>query len=300
MNSIISNDNLGTTKNWKFLRDDLLSIFAADDARLLEKYDNDEQMDKLFDELAKEYLDNFTVSGFCIDAEDNVSDVLEMIMALSSLVCHPFGWGVDIIYDKDGHFDMIRPHRINFSHRPHVFMIDVSNSGDNYTKEFVEILDEYMTLWGYGRMDLVYENRLVYINKVEYSSKTKEATNIRDSVNNNLYTVRFNPYTFKHQPDIDNINKAIVTLFKTEMDTSCNTESEVFDILFTGEKSVDEEIRYTVLRLCDALSDVPRILPTDTQKFSSSSIETTETENGLRVTITTVIKNRVKILLPYE
>ena len=36
MNSIISNDNLGTTKNWKFLRDDLLSIFAADDARLLE------------------------------------------------------------------------------------------------------------------------------------------------------------------------------------------------------------------------------------------------------------------------
>lgn len=296
MNSIISNDNLGTTKNWKFLRDDLLSIFAADDARLLEKYDNDEQMDKLFDELAEEYLDNFTVSSFCIDAEDNVSDVLEMIMALSALCCHPFGWGVDIKYDENGHFDMICPHRINLSLRPHVFMIDVSNSGDNYTKEFVEILDEYMTLWGYGRMDLVYENRLVYIDKVEYSSKTKEATNIRDSVNNNLYTVRFDPYTFKHQHDIDTINKAIVTLFKTEMDTSCNTESEVFDILFTGEKSVDEEIRYTVLRLCDTLSDVPRILPADTQKYSSSSIETTETENGLRVAITTVIKNRVKIL----
>ena len=31
MNSIINKDNLGTTKDWKFLRDDLISIFAADE-----------------------------------------------------------------------------------------------------------------------------------------------------------------------------------------------------------------------------------------------------------------------------
>ena len=78
MNSIFDRDNLGTTKNWKFLRDDLISIFAADDDRFNKEYKNGE-IEQVFDQMAEEYLDGFTVSGFCLDANDSVTDVVTLI-----------------------------------------------------------------------------------------------------------------------------------------------------------------------------------------------------------------------------
>ena len=134
MNSIISNDNLGTTKNWKFLRDDLLSIFAADDDRLNKEYENGE-IEIVFDEMAKDYLDDWAVSGFCIDEEDNVTDALELVMALSSasiLNRHPFRWEPELHLHDDSFL-----HNEDFDHDPPtIFMIDTSNAGDNYNDEF--------------------------------------------------------------------------------------------------------------------------------------------------------------------
>lgn len=197
MNSILNKDNLGATKDWKFLRNDLLSIFAADDPRLLDKYDNDEQMDKLFDKLAEEYLDGYTVSGFCLDANDSVIDVVTLITVLagsSIYSIHPFGWDSIMEYDDEGNLRNILRPDVPCS-VPDVFMIDFSRA-ENFNEEFKRTLDEYMTLFGYGHMDTVYEQRLVYVFKLSYAFKTKETADIIDSVNNNFYTLKFDPYNF--------------------------------------------------------------------------------------------------------
>lgn len=197
MNSIINRDNLGTTKDWKFLRDDLISIFAADDSRLLEEYENGE-IEQVFDKMAEEYLYGHTVSGFCLDANDSVIDVVTLITVLAGASIyniHPFGWDLRIGYDDEGNLSTIlRPDNPPCG-VPDVFMIDFSKA-ENFNEEFKRTLDEYMTLFGYGHMDTVYEQRLVYIFKLSYAYKTKKTADIIDSVNNRFYTLKFDPYNF--------------------------------------------------------------------------------------------------------
>lgn len=196
MNSILNKDNLGATKDWKFLRNDLVSIFAADDPRLLGEYENGE-IEQVFDQMAKEYLDGYTVSGFCLDANDSVIDVVTLITVLagSSIYgIHPFGWDSIMEYDEEGNLcNILRPD-VPCS-VPDVFMIDFSRA-ENFNEEFKRTLDEYMTLFGYGHMDTVYEQRLVYVFKLSYAFKTKDTADIIDSVNNNFYTLKFDPYNF--------------------------------------------------------------------------------------------------------
>ena len=196
MNSILNKDNLGATKDWKFLRDDLISIFAADDPRLLEEYENGE-IEHVFDQMAKEYLDGYTVSGFCLDANDSVIDVVTLITVLaraSIYSIHPFGWDSIMEYDDEGNLiNILRPDVP--CNVPDVFMIDFSKA-ENFNEEFKRTLDEYMTLFGYGHMDTVYEQRLVYVFKLSYAFKTKDTADIIDSVNNNFYTLKFDPYNF--------------------------------------------------------------------------------------------------------
>lgn len=241
MNSIINNDNLGTTKNWKFLRDDLLSIFAADDSRLLDKYDNDEQMDKLFDELAEEYLDDWAVSGFCIDEEDNVTDVLELVMALSSasiLNRHPFHWEPEL-HPHDSFLD-----NDDFKHAPPtLFMIDTSNAGENYTDDFVKTLDTYFTIMGYGHMDIVYENRLVYINKSKYAAKVKNAADIKDGISDK-YVVKFEPYSFSLFTDsIDLTKRMVYGVLINELEIArCSNAPTPWKLIYTGNKQFDDEV----------------------------------------------------------
>jgi hypothetical protein len=196
MNSILNKDNLGTTKNWKFLRDDLLSIFAADDDRLNKEYENGE-IEQVFDQMAEEYLDGFTVSGFCLDANDSIIDVVTLITVLAGASIyniHPFGWHTIMEYDDEGNIRNILKPNTPCS-VPDIFMIDFSRA-ENFNEEFKRTLDEYMTLFGYGHMDTVYEQRLVYIFKLSYAFKTKETLDIIDSVNNRFYTLKFDPYKF--------------------------------------------------------------------------------------------------------
>jgi len=196
MNSILNKVNLGTTKDWKFLRDDLLSIFAADDDRLNKEYENGE-IEQVFDQMAEEYLDGCTVSGFCLDANDSIIDVVTLITILagaSIYKIHPFGWDTIMEYDDEGNIrNILKPNTP--SSVPDIFMIDFSRA-ENFNEEFKRTLDEYMTLFGYGHMDTVYEQRLVYIFKLSYAFKTKETSDIIDSVNNSLYTLKFDPYKF--------------------------------------------------------------------------------------------------------
>lgn len=196
MNSILNKDNLGATKDWKFLRDELISIFAADDPRFLEEYENGE-IEQVFDQMAEEYLDGYTVSGFCLDANDSIIDVVTLITVLagaSIYSIHPFGWDSIMEYDDEGNLcNILRPDVP--CNVPDVFMIDFSKA-ENFNEEFKRTLDEYMTLFGYGHMDTVYEQRLVYVFKLSYAFKTKETADIIDSVNNNFYTLKFDPYNF--------------------------------------------------------------------------------------------------------
>ena len=238
MNSIISNDNLG---NWNFLRNDLISIFAADDSRLLDKYDNDEQMDKLFDKLAEDYLDGWTVSGFCIDEEDNVSDVLELVMALSSasiLSRHPFHWEPEL-HPRDSFLD-----NDDFKYAPpSLFMIDTSNAGENYDEDFVKTLDVYFTIMGYGHMDIVYENRLVYINKHKYAAKVKNATDIKDGISDK-YVVKFEPYSFSLFTDsIDLTKRMVYGVLINELEIArCSNTPTPWKLIYTGNEQYDDEV----------------------------------------------------------
>jgi len=199
MNSILNKVDLGATKDWKFLRDDLLSIFAADDDRLNKEYENGE-IEQVFDQMAEEYLDGFIVSGFCLDANDSIIDVVTLITVLARVSIyniHPFGWHTIMEYDDKGNLcNILRPDDpCSACSVPDVFMIDFSKA-ENFNEEFKRTLDEYMTLFGYGHMDTVYEQRLVYVFKLSYAFQTKETADIIDSVNNNFYTLKFDPYKF--------------------------------------------------------------------------------------------------------
>lgn len=258
MNSIISNDNLG---NWKFLRNDLLSIFAADDSRLLEKYDNDEQMDKLFDKLAEDYLDDWAVSGFCIDEEDNVPDVLELVMLLSSasiLNRHPFHWESDL-HPRDSFLD-----NDDFKYAPpSLFMIDTSNAGENYNEDFVKTLDAYFTIMGYGHMDIVYENRLVYINKCKYAAKVKNASDIKDGISDK-YVVKFEPYSFSLFTDsIDLTKRMVYGVLINELETArCSNTPTPWKLIYTGNKQYDDEVFSFISSMSDKFKKemlVPRV-----------------------------------------
>lgn len=200
MNSIFDRDNLGTTKNWKFLRDDLISIFAADDDRFNKEYKNGE-IEQVFDQMAEEYLNGYTLSGFCIDANDSVIDVVELIIALAGVSIfnvHPFGWDLRIGYDDEGNpRTILKPDNTpGGGCVPDVFVIDFSNAAENFNEEFRRTLDGYMTLFGYGHMDTVYGERLVYISKLSYARKTKSTADIIDSVNDKFYTLKFDQYDF--------------------------------------------------------------------------------------------------------
>lgn len=281
MNSIINKDNLGTTKNWKFLRDDLLSIFAADDERLLGNY-NENEIEEVFNEMAKEYLDGFIVSGFCIDAEDNVTDVLEMITVLagaSAWNCHPFGWDSETEYRDGKLYNVEASHKIGNGVVPTIFMIDISNVGDNYTKDFQRTLDEYMTLFGYGHMDCVYEQRLVYIMKTVYALKTKDTASVRDSLNNDMYIVKFEPYKLNLLMDnMKHVDIAVGVVLKTETCISYMTGiKEEFDICTTGDEEFDNRINEDILALSE------RHKSFKTTKFD---IETTKTDNGYHYAVT--------------
>lgn len=285
MNSIISNDNLGTTKNWKFLRDDLLSIFAADDARLLGNY-NENEIEEVFDEMAKEYLDGFAVSGFCIDAEDNVTDVLEMITLLagaSSWNCHPFGWDSESEYRDGKLYDVKVSHKTGNGAVPTIFMIDISNAGDNYNKDFQRTLDEYMTLFGYGHMDCVYEQRLVYIKKIVYALKAKDTASVRDSLNNDMYVVKFEPY--KLNLIMDDVKRADIVVAVVLNIENCISYmagiKEEFDICTTGNEEFDNRIYEDILALTE------RCKSSKTTKFD---IETSKTDNGYHYAVTCTAK----------
>ena len=269
MNSIVNSDNLGTTKNWKFLRDDLLSIFAADDARLLEKYDNDEQMDKLFDELAKDYLDDWTVSGFCIDEKDNVSDVLELIMVLSSasiLDRHPFHWEPEphsrnsFLDDNDFEYTS-----------PSVFMIDTSNAGENYTEDFIKTLDVYFTIMGYGHMDTVYENRIVYVNKYKYAVKVKNTTDLKDSISGK-YVVKFEPYSFSLFTDsIDRTKMMAYSALINELQIArCSNTPTPWKLIYTGNKQYDDEVFSFISAMSDRFKKEMLIPRMDTSGSKSN------------------------------
>ena len=248
MNSIISNDNLGTTKNWKFLRDDLLSIFAADDARLLGNY-NENEIEEVFDEMAKDYLDGFTVSGFCIDSNDNITDVITLITILagaSILDVHPFAWDSKIEYDDEGNpCDILEPDNIPGNGCvPDVFMIDFSNAAENFNEEFKRTLNEYMTLFGYGHMDTVYGERLVYISKLSYADMTKETSDIIDSVNNKFYTLKFDPYKFDLLKDTHiRITAVLASVLSTEIAIAYICGKGTLKVKSSGDMSFDDLIR---------------------------------------------------------
>lgn len=272
MNSIINKDNLGTTKNWRFLRNDLLSIFAADDARLLEKYDNDKQMDKLFDELAKDYLDGYTLSGFCIDAEDNVADVLDMITVLagaSTWNSHPFGWDSEPEYKDDKLYNVEASHKAGKGVVPTIFMIDVSNAGDNYNEDFQRTLDEYMTLFGYGHMDCVYDQRLVYIKKIVYALKVKDTASVRDSFNNDMYVVKFEPYKFDLiMNDVKRADVAVGVVLNIEIWISCGAGiKEEFDICATGDEEFDNRINEDILTLMERYKSSNQTMKFDIERL---------------------------------
>lgn len=288
MNSIVNKDNLGTSNNWKFLRDDLISIFAADDARLLEKYDNDKQMDDLFDELAKDYLDGFTMSGFCIDSEDNVSDVLEMITVLtgaSAWNCHPFGWSSKTEYKDDKLCSIKETDKAGKGTVPAIFMIDISQVGDNYNEDFQRTLDEYMTLFGYGHMDCVYDLRLVYINKFAYAAKTKEAVSVKDSLNDKMYVVKFEPYKFNLL--IDNVKLADIAVgvvFNIESWISAAAGiKEEFDVYTTGNEEFDNRINEDFLALSERNESFK--LCRIGNKMGKFKMESNKTDNGYHYTI---------------
>ena len=253
MNSIIIRDNLGTTKNWKFLRDDLLSIVSADDDRLNKEYENGE-IETVFDEMAKDYLNNWMVSGFCIDAEDNIGDVLEMIIALAcanGLGYNPFGWSAKAVYKDDKLYDVCPSDKEAKGAVPAIFMIDISKAGENYNEDFQRTLDEYMTLFGYGHMDCVYEQRLVYINKVVYALSTKDTSDVKDSLNNDLYVVKFEPYKFNLL--IDNTELADIvsgTVLSIEAWLSIVVGGkEEFDICSSGNEEFDDRIHRNITSL---------------------------------------------------
>ena len=242
MNSILDRDNLGTTTNWKFLRNDLLGIFAADDSRLLDEYDNDEQMDKLFDKLAEDYLDGYTVSGFCLDANDSVDDAVTLITVLAGASLHsihPFGWDLRIGYDYEGNpLTVLRPKNTSYG-VPDVFMIDISKA-ENFNEEFKRTLDEYMTLFGYGHMDTVYEQRLVYIFKLSYAYKTKSTADIIDSVNNRFYTLKFDPYNFDLLMNTrTHIMSVIASVLLMEIAIAHRCGKETFKIKSSGGTNFD-------------------------------------------------------------
>lgn len=286
MKSIINKDNLGTTKNWKFLRDDLLSIFAADDARLLGNY-NENEIEEVFNKMAKEYLDGFTVSGFCIDAEDNVMDVLEMITVLagaSAWNCHPFGWDNKSEYRDGKLYNVEVSYKTGNGVVPTIFMIDISNVGDNYDKDFQRTLDEYMTLFGYGHMDCVYEQRLVYIKKIVYALKAKDTVSVRDSLNSDVYVVKFEPYKFNLlMNDMKHADIAVAVVLNIETCISYMAGiKEEFDICATGDEEFDNRINEDI----SALSE--RYKSSKTTKFD---IETAKTDNGYHYAVTcTAIK----------
>ena len=248
MNSIINKDNLGTTKDWKFLRDDLISIFAADDNRLNKEYENGE-IEQVFDQMAGEYLDGYTVSGFCIDANDNVTDVLTLITVLagaSILDVHPFGWDSYIDYDDEGKpCAILEPDNTpGGGCVPDVFMIDFSNAAENFNEEFKRTLNEYMTLFGYGHMDTVYGERLVYISKFSYANMTKETSDIIDSVNNKFYTLKFEPYKFDFLKDTRiRITAVLASVLSSEIAIAYICGKETFKVKSSGDMCFDDLIR---------------------------------------------------------
>lgn len=241
MNSIFDRDNLGTTKNWKFLRDDLISIFAADDDRFNKEYKNGE-IEQVFDQMAEEYLDGFTVSGFCLDANDSVTDVVTLITVLAGASLHsihPFGWDLRIGYDDEGNpLTVLRAKNTSYG-VPDIFMIDISKA-ENFNEEFKRTLDEYMTLFGYGHMDTVYEQRLVYIFKLSYAYKTKSTADIIDSVNNKFYTLKFDPYNFDLLMNTHtHIMSVIASVLLMEIAISHRCGKETFKIKSSGGTNLD-------------------------------------------------------------
>lgn len=247
MNSIIVKDNLGETNDWKFLRDDLVSIFAADDDRLNKHYENGE-IETAFDEMAKDYLSDFTMSGFCVDEKDTVGDVINMIFALTALnFGHPYQWDNQPVRNA-----ISSAYPSSFCTYPSIFMIDVSNMGDNYNEEFVKTLDNYFALMGYGHMDLIYGQRLVYIYKHQYANKVKDANNIVDHMSSK-HVVKFEPYNFnmflsREEPKTIANKKLVesillrVLCIETAIATECRSTITDFDIVRTGSDDIDKEI----------------------------------------------------------
>lgn len=247
MNSIIVKDNLGETSNWKFLRDDLVSIFAADDDRLNKHYENGE-IEIAFDKMAKDYLSDFTMSGFCVDENDTVGDVINMIFALTALnFGHPYQWDNQPVRNA-----ISSAYPSSFCAYPSIFMIDISNMGDNYNEEFVKTLDSYLALMGYGHMDIVYEQRLVYIYKHQYANKIKDANNIVDHISHK-HVVKFEPYNFsmflsKEEPKTIVDKKLVESILlrvlcvETAIATECCNTITDFDIVRTGSDDIDREI----------------------------------------------------------
>ena len=242
MNSILNKVNLGATKDWKFLRYELISIFAADDSRLLEEYENGE-IEQVFDKMAEEYLDGYTVSGFCLDANDSVDDAVTLITVLAGASLHsihPFGWDLRIGYDDEGNpLTVLRPKNTSYG-VPDIFMIDFSNAAENFNEEFKRTLDEYMTLFGYGHMDTVYGERLVYISKLSYAYKTKNTADIIDSANNRFYTLKFDPYNFDLLMNTrTTIMSVIASVLLMEIAIAHRCGKETFKIKSSGGTNFD-------------------------------------------------------------
>lgn len=238
MNSFINGDNLGTTKNWKFLRDDLLSIVAADDARLMGEH-NDEEIEEIFDKMASEYLDGVTVSGFCLFDEDidSISDILDCITLLFTTPAHPMCFNYGIVNGKIPHHKLSREGMVTL-HYPSVIMIDTSNTTADIT-ELTETLDKAMALYGYGHMDIVYEQRLVYIQKVAYATLVKDVNIISDSLSGKE-EVMFEDYDlrlFDIENDKERCLAILASIFGDEATIAYNcNEDPTFKLIFDKDK----------------------------------------------------------------
>lgn len=259
MNSILNKDNLGATKDWKFLRDDLLSIFAADDDRFNKEYKNGE-IEQVFDQMAEEYLDGFTVSGFCLDTNDSVIDVVALITVLagaSIFDVHPFGWDLNIDHDdKANPCGILEPDNVpGGGWVPDIFMIDFSKA-ENFNEEFKRTLNEYMTLFGYGHMDTVYEQRLVYISKFSYANRTKDVSDIIDRVNEKFYTLKFEPYRFDLLVDTcTHITAVIASILLTEIAIAriCDGK-ETFRVNSSGNTRYDDLMRSYMCTIANGIT----------------------------------------------
>lgn len=246
MNSFINNDNLGTSKNWKFLRDDLISIVAADDHRFMGEY-NDKEIEELYDKMATEYLDGVTMSGFCLyeDDIDDINDILNAITLLFTTTAHPMCFNYGVVNGKIPHHKLSKEGMMTL-HYPSLIVIDTSHVSSDIT-ELTKTLDKAMALYGYGHMDLVYEQRLVYIQKVAYATLVKETTDVTDSISGK-YTVKFEDYDlrlFNIEDDKERCSAILTSIFGDEATIAynCNTDP-TFRLIFDKDK----ETLYTVYK----------------------------------------------------